>query len=541
MPDCRLTADTPSSTSRDGAKRLGGAGVALLALGAPFVVAAPAVAHDGGPGQAGNSHAEAQPGADASVGAGGQGGAASTAAAPQSGHSAGPRSGATATEGSGNAEASAGNGSAVAHSGGNTAHPNTATAGAHGHAETSHPGTAASAAAGGHVEVDGGAAARGSHEAPAHTRGGGSDNTRARTRDESREAARGHGAAEAESEQDLHVEGNVRARGNGRLGDSAQARGDAVDRRGDRGRVARHGDRGLTDVRVTPSPEGRAGRQVSAFVKASPALEAAIRAEAREAARAEIRARFPRPEAGQAGAKRFAVKRRFEGAGHRVRLRRPTTAEQAAALVRILETTWNTCGPARTNALLELCLGRRPSNLPVLLRALRKHALAEAQERPEGMAGGNGLGNAEARETNEIFGALRGRGIGTAQLAPGRSEETNNALTAGTPAPMVEAPSAPVTASPMPGSAVLPGTEGIIHAPRGAGAPPLPRGSANRPGATTGPSAPTGVRVRREAGAAVQQRQLPFTGVELPLIIIAGAAALAAGALLRRGTNGVAR
>jgi LPXTG-motif cell wall-anchored protein len=42
----------------------------------------------------------------------------------------------------------------------------------------------------------------------------------------------------------------------------------------------------------------------------------------------------------------------------------------------------------------------------------------------------------------------------------------------------------------------------------------------------------------REAGAAVQQRELPFTGSDVPLIIIAGAAAIAAGALLRRCTDG---
>jgi LPXTG-motif cell wall-anchored protein len=36
----------------------------------------------------------------------------------------------------------------------------------------------------------------------------------------------------------------------------------------------------------------------------------------------------------------------------------------------------------------------------------------------------------------------------------------------------------------------------------------------------------------------MQQRQLPFTGSEVPLIVIAGAAAIAAGALLRRRIDG---
>jgi hypothetical protein len=37
---------------------------------------------------------------------------------------------------------------------------------------------------------------------------------------------------------------------------------------------------------------------------------------------------------------------------------------------------------------------------------------------------------------------------------------------------------------------------------------------------------------------ALQQGRLPFTGFELPLLIIAGTAAIAAGALLRRATHG---
>jgi hypothetical protein len=45
----------------------------------------------------------------------------------------------------------------------------------------------------------------------------------------------------------------------------------------------------------------------------------------------------------------------------------------------------------------------------------------------------------------------------------------------------------------------------------------------------------------REAGAAMQQRQLPFTGSEVPLIVIAGATAIAAGALLRRRVDGAMR
>ena len=43
-----------------------------------------------------------------------------------------------------------------------------------------------------------------------------------------------------------------------------------------------------------------------------------------------------------------------------------------------------------------------------------------------------------------------------------------------------------------------------------------------------------------EAGAAAQQKELPFTGSDVPLIVFAGAAAIAAGALLRRRIDGAA-
>jgi LPXTG-motif cell wall-anchored protein len=40
---------------------------------------------------------------------------------------------------------------------------------------------------------------------------------------------------------------------------------------------------------------------------------------------------------------------------------------------------------------------------------------------------------------------------------------------------------------------------------------------------------------------ALQRRQLPFTGFDVPVIVIAGAAAITAGALLRRRTDGGTR
>src|SRR5687768_13007422 len=60
MPGYRLTQDAPTTTGGSDAKRLGTGAVALLALGAPFVAAAPAAAENGGPGQPGKGYAEAQ-------------------------------------------------------------------------------------------------------------------------------------------------------------------------------------------------------------------------------------------------------------------------------------------------------------------------------------------------------------------------------------------------------------------------------------------------------------------------------------------------
>jgi len=43
------------------------------------------------------------------------------------------------------------------------------------------------------------------------------------------------------------------------------------------------------------------------------------------------------------------------------------------------------------------------------------------------------------------------------------------------------------------------------------------------------------------ASAQAQRGQLPFTGLDAPLIAFAGAAAIAAGALLRRRLDGASR
>src|SRR5688500_13674505 len=120
MPGRRLTTDAPTTTSRDDAKRLGKGAIALLALGAPFVAAAPATAQGDDTPEPSNTHGYAQASVDASAAAAPQSSAAGPpggAAAGEPGGNAAPQSGVAAAETSGDAEASL-NGSADA----NTAH-----------------------------------------------------------------------------------------------------------------------------------------------------------------------------------------------------------------------------------------------------------------------------------------------------------------------------------------------------------------------------------------------------------------------------------
>jgi hypothetical protein len=573
MSDRQPMPDGLSSTVRGDAKRLGKGAITLLALGAPFVAAAPAAANGGGPEPPGDSQAESQASAHASMdgsGAGAGAHAASAAAAPQPSAEAPPPGGAVGTENaeagaSGRADVQAGTaeGGTVQQTGtGDSAHP-TATETS---VDTSDDGTAASADAdaevrageegeaqtGGHAdaEVSGDATARGNvngrADAHAANRGtsssDGSGAARPHARGDSRERASVHGAGEAEGEASVPVEAKVH--GNGRAGGSMHARARVNDRRVSGGTEAGQGERGFTDVRVTPKAAGR----VSAMVKASPALEAAIRAEAREAARAEIRARFARPEA----ATRFAVKHRLEGGARGVQRRRATADMRAEAFLRILETAWTTGGPARASALLELCLGRPAS--AVSSPAPREQALRESQG--EGRRGHDAIGNAEAGGIGEIVGAARGERRESGEVvgaARGERRESGEVVREDTrgpeaPTPIVEAPSVPLTAPTTPGSGVMPGVLGAFQEtdrprqPRGSASQPggtQLSGSAPGPGVTTGASAPS--RVTREAGATSLQRQLPFTGAELPLTIIAGVTALVAGALLRRRVQGEAR
>jgi hypothetical protein len=75
------------------------------------------------------------------------------------------------------------------------------------------------------------------------------------------------------------AEGKGGARSNGRAGGAAHARTEA-DRRGSERRPGAR----VTDVRMRRQEEARPGGRVAALVKASPALDAATSAEAREAA-----------------------------------------------------------------------------------------------------------------------------------------------------------------------------------------------------------------------------------------------------------------
>jgi hypothetical protein len=316
----------------------------------------------------------------------------------------------------------------------------------------------------------------------------------------------------------------------------------------------------------------------------SPALDAAIRAEARAAAREEVRMRWQSLEAGELAAGQSS----FGRARHELQdssLSALTPREEAAVLLRIVETAWREGGPARARAVLDVCFRGESRVSQALLIAL--------QEEQQGRSGGHGRGNAFGRVENGRGNAAgRGEGRGDAEIggeahgeaevggkaqgevevggeAQGQAgvggEAQGEAEVGGAAQGQAETGGAPGT--PPAGAQPNVGTQPAPSGPAGTGAPapvgvapvaqapesgaerptqapeaknrpglvrsPAPQASAEQPGGAAGAQTP----VTRETGAEAQRRELPFTGGDVPLIVFAGAAALAAGALLRRSAR----
>ena len=455
MRDPEATRNAPKSSRSHDTKSAGKAAVALLALGTPLLAAAPAAAGSGG--------ADGHPGVPSS--------AAAPADVPAS--IAAGDSGQAPVETSATTDVSA---NAPSHNnasqGGPT--PNASEPGASQDGPTPsapRPGAAAGGHANHRAAAPAGPDAGGDAAAPGA--GGHTD-----------EGAPSHSRAES----------------------SAQPRGDAQTRLRNVGSVPRrhgegeasghsgaHGDIGLTDVRLSPRHDDEAGGRVSALVKASPGLEAALRAEARAAARDEVSARFPKREAGGPDLEGFV------GSGSHVEGERPV--EQ-----------------------------HRPGDSPgIWIRRATPHGQRAAREAErEGARSDTAASGPDDRGADRLPERTRATGAGAVPHAPGRAEETNTQLVAGSAIPPLEAPVAGPTTKALPDSGLDAGFGGIVPGPRPGTGPAA---------AVTTPLPASAVGDRREAGAMARPAQLPFTGAELPWVLTAGVGLLAAGALLRRRTN----
>ena len=350
---------------------------------------------------------------------------------------------------------------------------------------------------------------------------------------------------------------------------------------GNRGHV-RSGGRGFSDVRVT-APERPEDGPPTAHVKVSHELDAAIRAEARAAAREEVRERFRSNETVNGARTRFVTK---GTAGRRVgvRYRQSATAETAAALLSMLETAWERGGPARVHALLELCLRHETSTTPSApMMPLREQAGTRGRANGRNVTSGHAVGAphdamagrpAHARDTSDhahLGGApvdsvpdAHGQGSANGQAGPagtvgdhtagangqstfpsaqaddsgGRRDQGNATAPSGgaengaiVAAPATPATQPPSATSPISESRVGPATEQSGRAPVDGGPERL---LARGPIANEGTSGASRALSAARNSAAMSSRQLPFTGADLPVIALLGAAAVAAGAMLRR-------
>ena len=224
----------------------------------------------------------------------------------------------------------------------------------------------------------------------------------------------------------------------------------------------------------------------------------------------------------------------------------------SAAVLELLRTAWQTGGPNRANALFELCFGGQGSvdelspEIIALLASLEQRAklLAPLNARQHGKARIGGSGHGKAR--------IGGSGHGKTRVAVGGTGDAK--VEAGAKASVRRHEAAPAA----PGSMGLRRPDLFNAAAPEAVGPATPAGQ--QQGATTpaGQPAPGGALAPLEqaapggglvqgapdtrtqvvrganAVASPQTGTLPFTGAELPLIAALGAAALLAGAALRR-------
>ena len=289
-------------------------------------------------------------------------------------------------------------------------------------------------------------------------------------------------------------------------------------------------------VKVATHESDSGHPRAKAWLTVSPALEATLRAEAREAARQAAREEV-RARAGSRTGMRMRVAR--IGATPTATFRVPTGDAQAVECLRLVHEAWRNGDWARAARLLQFHFGSG--------RALP--AITPAGRMP---AGSPGLGNGRAGHApgDTVTGAhvpspssSAGASV-NANVPPVADSNTN--VPAGTGEVLTPEANAEV-----PASAVAPA---LVAGPTGEGSPPLSVPPADsdahtRPGtpetpdgndllgvpeALNGHSTPA---ARISLARSATGSQLPRTGFEIPLIVVLGAAAISAGALIRRRTH----
>jgi hypothetical protein len=310
---------------------------------------------------------------------------------------------------------------------------------------------------------------------------------------------------------------------------------------------AADGDAGeLTHVSLATHEDQRGDVRATAKVKASAGLQAALRQEARIAAREEARAELRAPGFQNAAA---------------------ASAAQSAQLMQLFRAAWLSGGAARVAALGEICFGEQSSGRPVppelaaFLASIEHRSSGENQaeesehagesESHVGVsehAGAEQQGEAESESHVGVSEHAGAEQQGEAQnevetptqvdvqsTAQGQTQTGGNGGVQSPTAPTVQ-PSTP-TSGTAPVTTTAPVTQ---HTAPSGGEGPDEHNASPSPSSSVAPTQFASMQ-RATQGSGAQSGQLPFTGGDVPLIVMLGGAALGAGALLLRRSRSGAR
>jgi hypothetical protein len=288
------------------------------------------------------------------------------------------------------------------------------------------------------------------------------------------------------------------------------------------------------------------GRHAHVRIRPSEELRGALREKARSEAKEQVRVRHAWDES--AGGDRTSISTKV--ATPRVRVHERSPDAEAGAFLRVVQAAWQRGGPKTTNALLEFCFGSKSSSQPL------PHEVSAVLDKLEGGVPPkqHGHDKGETPEKGETETPETGETPHTGET-PDKGETPHQEEIPGTDVedklttPVAETPSTPVVPA-TPSTPVTPET--ITPASLETSVPSTPAvpvatspssgedsvlgdtdsGETAPGGANTGGESSNGVVTRRSATAA--PGGLPFTGLDVPLILCGGIGALLAGAALRR-------